>query len=140
MKNPPQHSDRDSNNLSPNDSALRAKKLAAMVAALGASIGVNMGEVLAGSKDIQVSETNKAAISNQTLKRPSVKTPKVEQPGLHSRPDVKTPKVERPGLQNRPDVKTPKVERPSLQIRPSVQADKVSPTLQTRPDTKSSKF
>ncbi len=109
----------------PPQNSSRAKKLAATVAALGATIGVNMGDVLAGSKDMQTSDIDKAAISSQKLKRPSVRTPKVESPTLQIRPNVRTPKVETPGLQNRPDVSTPKVEQPNLQ---------------TRPDTKSSKF
>ena len=124
MKNSPQKSDRDSSNILSKGAALRTKKLAAMIAALGASIGVNMGEVLAESKELQISETDKAAISRHKLRKPSVKTPKVEQPRVQSRPDVRTPKV----------------EHPNLQSRPSVQADKVSPALRTRPDTKGSKF
>lgn len=121
-------------------SSSRVQKLAATVAALGATIGVNMSDVLAGSKGMHTSDIDKAAISSQKLKRPSVRTPKVESPTLKIRPNVRTPKVETPGLQNRPEVKTPKVEQPNLQNRPSVQADKVSPILSPRPDTKSGKF
>ncbi len=112
MKNNDQHSPRNQPESSSKAFPTRAKILAATVAALGATIGVNMGEVLAGSKDLQISETDKAAISGQKLQKPSVRTPKVERPGLQNRPDVRANKAA-PLLQKRPDVRAFKPQLPA---------------------------
>ena len=97
----------------------RTKKIAATVAALGAAIGVNMGDVLAGTSDLQNAESRKSAISSQKIKKP----------------DVSTPKVER-ALRQRPSSFIDKSSRPSLKNRPGVQGDKISPLHQNRPDLK----
>jgi hypothetical protein len=112
MKRNAQHSHRNQPKSSSKEFATRAKILAATVAALGATIGVNMGEVLAGSQDLRLSETDKAAISSQQLKKPSVRTPKVERPSLQNRPDVRANKAA-PLLQNPPDVRAHKPQLPA---------------------------
>jgi hypothetical protein len=101
----------------------RTKTIAATVAALGAAIGVNMGDVLAGSTDLQVAESGKAAISSQKMKKP----------------DVSTPKVKRT-LKKRPSAFLDKSNHPGLETRPNVKANKASPMLQNRPDSIGSKL
>ena len=54
----------------------RTKKIAATVAALGAAIGVNMGDVLAATSDMQNAESRKSAISSQKIKKPDVRADK----------------------------------------------------------------
>lgn len=101
----------------------RTKKIAATVAALGAAIGVNMGDVLAATSDMQNAESRKSAISSQKIKKPDVRTPKVERT-LKQRPSAIADKSSRPGLENRPNVR----------------ANKASPMLQNRPDSISNKL
>ena len=100
----------------------RTKKIAATVAALGAAIGVNMGDVLAATSDMQNAESRKSAISSQKIKKP----------------DVSTPKVER-ALKQRPSSFIDKSSRPGLETRPNVKANKASPKL-SRPDAISNKL
>ncbi|MGV7229582.1 MAG: hypothetical protein ACQ9IQ_13075 [Nitrospirales bacterium] len=95
----------------------RTKKIAATVAALGAAIGVNMSDVLAGSVDLQVAESGKAAISSQKIKKPNVLADKSSAGPLKRRPSAVGAKVERPGLKNRPDARADKSSR-TLQKRP----------------------
>ncbi len=101
----------------------RTKTIAATVAALGAAIGVSMGDVLAGPADLQVAESGKSALSRQKIKKP----------------DVRSPKVER-ALKRRPSALAEKSSRPVLKSRPDVRANKGAPMLQKRPGTTSSKF
>jgi hypothetical protein len=95
----------------------RTKKFAATVAALGAAIGVNMGDVLAGAADLQVTERGKTAISSQKIKKPDVRADKTSARELKKRPAAVGAKVERPGLKNRPDTRADKSSR-NLQNRP----------------------
>jgi hypothetical protein len=85
---------------------------------------VNMGDVLAGSPDLQVSESGKAAISSQEI----------------TKPDVSTPKVERHGLMNRPDVRADKSSHSSLNNRLGVQGDKSGIVIEDRPGVTSNKL
>ncbi|MEX2494290.1 MAG: hypothetical protein WD425_21330 [Nitrospirales bacterium] len=101
----------------------RTKTIAATVAALGAAIGVNMADVLAGSADVQPAESGKAAISSQKIKKP----------------DVSTPKVER-AIQQRPSAFIDKSSQPGLKTRPNVKANKAAPMLPNRPDSRSNKL
>ena len=110
-------------NPSKTKSGNRTKTIAAMVAALGAAIGVNMGDVLAATSDMQNAESRKSAISSQKIKKP----------------DVSTPKVERT-LKKRPSSYIDKSGPAGLETRPKVRADKSSSILQKRPDTIGSKL
>ena len=102
----------------------RTKKIAATVAALGAAIGVNMGEVLAGSSDLQKAESRKSAISSQKIKKPDVRSPKVER-AIKKRPSTLADKALRPAPNTRPNVRANKA-LPKLETRPSVKIDKSS--------------
>ena len=95
----------------------RTKKIAATVAALGAAIGVNMGDVLAATSDMQNAESRKSAISSQKIKKPDVRADKSSARELKKRPSAVGAKVERPGLKNRPDARADKSSR-TLQKRP----------------------
>lgn len=80
----------------------RTKTIAATVAVLGAAIGVNMGDVLAATSDLQNAESvRQQAITSQKIKKPEVSTPKVERQGLKNRPDVRANKASPQGLNNR---------------------------------------
>jgi hypothetical protein len=70
-----------------------------------------MGDVLAGSPNLQVSESGKSAISSQKIKKPDVRTPKVERE-LKKRPPTVSGKV------FRPDVRADKADAPILQKMP----------------------
>ena len=87
----------------------RTKKIAATVAALGAAIGVNMSDVLAGSADLPVRELGKAEISSHKIKKSDVRSMKMEEQ-LKRRPPAVGAKIEAPGLKNRPNVRAHKVE------------------------------
>ena len=85
----------------------RIKTIAATVAALGAAIGVNMGNVLAGTSDLQKAELEKSAISSQKIKKPDVKGAKVER-AITTKPDAIANKAIRQDLKTRPDVRADK--------------------------------
>ena len=80
----------------------RTKKIAATVAALGAAIGVNMGDVLAATSDMQNAELRKSSISSQKINKPDVRTPKFERT-LKQRPSAIADKSSRPGLGKSPE-------------------------------------
>lgn len=92
----------------------RHLRLAVAVAALGMSIGISPGDVLAGSNQPVLD-----AKSPVPVQRPAGVFPKVE------RPAAEFPKVERPAAQfpkvERPAAEFPKVERPGAQF-PKVDA------------------
>ncbi len=105
-------------NPSKTKSGNRTKAIAATVAALGAAIGVNMGDVLAGSPKLQVVESGKAAISSPKIKKPGVLADKAL---LKRRPSAVGSKVFRPGVR-------------------ADKADRTAPKLQKRPGSTSNKF
>ena len=111
----------------------RTKTIAATVAALGAAIGVSMGDVLAGSPNLQVPESGKLAISSQKIKKPDVRTPKVERE-LKKRPPTVSGKV------FRPDVRADKSSRSGLQKRLGDQGTKSGIVIEDRPGVTSSKI
>lgn len=97
----------------------RTKTIAATVAALGAAIGVNMGDVLAGSPKLQVAESGKAAISSPKIKKPGVLADKTSAEALKRRPSAVGTKV------LRPDVRADKANAPVLQKKPGATSIKL---------------
>ena len=101
----------------------RTKTIAATIAALGTAIGVNMGDVLAGTSEMQNTGSRQSSIAGQPIKKP----------------DVRSPKVER-AIKNRPSTFSNKSTRPALKSRPNVRADKSSRTLREQPGVISDKL
>jgi hypothetical protein len=117
----------------------RTKAIAATVAALGAAIGVNMGDVLAATSDMQNAESvRRQDISSQKIKKPGVSTPKVER-GLKQRPDVRANKAS-PMLQNRPNVKANKASPQGLNKNLGELGEKSGIIIEDRPGVTSNKF
>ena len=105
----------------------RIKKFAATVVALGTAIGVNMGEVLAGSSEVGNIGARKGAAVSSKLKNPGVKADKSSRTQLKKRPSTLAHKDWRPGMKTRPNVRADK-------------ADRTAPKLQTRPGSTSLKL
>ncbi len=118
MKKKSKHSHSSNQPLVSNPSSKRLRKVAATVAALGAAIGVNMADVLAGSGSAQTKEIDRSAISSSKLNRPDVQSQKVKK-GLTTRPSSVEGKEFR-GLENRPESREEKIAPSQLKKRPDV--------------------
>ena len=140
----------------------KTKKLAATVAALGAAIGVNMGDVLADSSTLNKtspSSINKSRVMSQQELDKIKKLRKGSRtlaPNLQRRPDTLAIKGgDKSKLRTRPSALSDKTSR-KLRQRPAALADKAKrsirkrpfsssekidrPTMKHRPDIKSSKI
>jgi len=142
-------------------SSMGTKKIAATVAAFGAALGMNLQAVLAGPSSpaknpvpstsqpqsmtpseidrVKKLQKGSSSLPSGLQKKPDTLAFKMgDKDRLTTPPSTKAKKLTPQGLQNRPGVRSFKFKdlQPGMKSRPGVQTDKVSPSLQGRPGSK----